>query len=117
MNRKKLVNMKTYDYQIRPILFTNVKITDKFWSTRIETNRKITIPYAFKRCEDTGRIANFAKAAGLIDDNIVPDQPYDDSDVFKIIEGAAYSLKTNPDSELEEYVDDIIDKVISDLEK
>jgi hypothetical protein len=52
------------DYPIRPVPFTEVKITDDFWAPRIETNRTVTIPYAFGQCEQTGRIDNFLLAAG-----------------------------------------------------
>jgi hypothetical protein len=43
----------------------NVKITDSFWAPRLETNRTVTLPHVFKRCEDTGRISNFDCAAGV----------------------------------------------------
>ncbi len=109
--------MRQNKYPIQTISFTKVQIIDKFWAPRIETNRKVTIPLAFKKCEETGRIKNFSKAAGLIDDDIVPFFPFDDSDVYKIIEGAAYSLKMRPDSELEKYVDDIIEKIAAAQEK
>ncbi len=109
--------MKKHYYQIQPISFTKVKITDNFWSSRIEINRNVTIPYAFKKCEETGRIDNFSKAAGLIEDDIEPIQPFDDSDVFKIIEGAAYSLNINPGSKLEKYVDNLIEKIAAAQEE
>lgn len=96
---------------IRPISLDKVKINDRFWSPRIEINHKITIPHAFKNCEKTGRIANFSRAAGLLNDGKKPIFPFDDSDVFKVIEGAAYSLIIKPDSKLEDYVDDLIEKI------
>jgi DUF1680 family protein len=90
--------------------FTDVVIADEFWAPRIETNRRVTIPYAFKMCEETGRISNFEKAAGLIEGQFEGIY-FNDSDVYKIIEGAAYSLKLHPDPELENYVDGVIDKI------
>ena len=84
--------MRQFEYEIQPIPLTTVKITDNFWTYRIEINRKVTIPYALKKCEETHRIDNFSKAGGLTDDDIRPNFPYDDSDVYQIIEGAAYSL-------------------------
>ncbi|HQY94446.1 hypothetical protein, partial [Caldilinea sp.] len=51
-------------YPITALPFTAVRIDDAFWSPRIETNRRVTVPYDFQKCEETGRIANFAKAAG-----------------------------------------------------
>jgi len=50
---------KQKDYPIKPIPFTEVSINDAFWSIRTETNRKVTIPFAFKKCEETGRITTF----------------------------------------------------------
>ncbi len=101
---------KGQDSKLQAMPFTDVVIADKFWASRIETNRKVTIPYAFKKCEETGRISNFAKAAGLIEgkhEGIY----FNDSDVYKVIEGAAYSLKIHRDLELEKYVDAVIDKI------
>jgi DUF1680 family protein len=90
--------------------FTDVAFADEFWAPRIETNRKVTIPYAFKKCEETGRISNFAKAGGLIEGKFEGIY-FNDSDLYKVIEGAAYSLKSRPDPELEKYIDGVIDKI------
>ncbi len=98
------------DYPIQPVPFTDVKFADNFWLPRLETNRTVTIPYDFKKCEETGRIDNFAKAGGLMDGEFVGIR-YNDSDVFKVIEGAAYSLALHPDPELENYLDDLIFKI------
>jgi len=98
---------KQKDYPIKPILFTEVSINDAFWSIRTETNRKVTIPFAFKKCEETGRINNFLKAAGKMEGKFEGIR-YNDSDVFKILEGASYSLRLHPDPKLEKYLDDLI---------
>lgn len=95
---------------ITAVPFTAVKITDDFWSQRLETNRKVTIPYAFKKCEETGRISNFAKAGGLMKGDFEGIY-FNDSDLYKVIEGAAYSLSIHPDEKLEAYVDGVIDKI------
>ena len=55
------------DYHVQPVSFTSVKVLPGFWYDRIETNRIVTIPYNFKKCEETGKISNFAKAGGLED--------------------------------------------------
>lgn len=97
------------DYPIQPIPFTQVAITESFWQPRIHTAATVTVPYDFQQCEDTGRIANFDKAAGLLPgahEGIF----YNDSDVFKVVEGAAYALQVAPDAALEHYVDSLIDK-------
>ncbi len=98
------------DYPVRPIPFTNVRVNDEFWAPRIETNRKVTIPYAFRKCEETGRIDNFAIAGGLMKGK-VKGYFFNDSDVYKVIEGAAYGLSVLPDPELEKYVDEVIAKI------
>jgi DUF1680 family protein len=98
-------------YPIKPISFTNVKITDVFWSKRIETNRTVTIPFGFEKCENEGRIRNFARAGGLLEGEYEGKMPFDDTDVYKIIEGASYSLAVHPDAELEKYIDGIIEKI------
>ena len=70
--------------------FNDVKVEDTFWAPRIQLNRGKVLPHNFKYCETTGRINNFAKAAGLMPG---PFQGiyFDDHDVYKVIEGAAYS--------------------------
>ena len=98
------------DYPIQPVLFTDVEVQDTFWLPRMETNRRVTIPFAFRKSEETGRIDNFSKAGGLMTGEFIG-RRYNDSDVFKIMEGAAYSLKVHPDPELEKYMDDLIAKV------
>jgi DUF1680 family protein len=90
--------------------FTEVTVADEFWAPRMETNRKVTVPYDFQKCEQTGRIDNFAKAGGLMKGQFEGIY-FNDSDLYKVIEGAAYSLKIHPDPELEKYVDGVIDKI------
>lgn len=108
---------KKLGYPITPVSFTEVTLMDDFWSRRIETNRTVTIPFAFKKCEEEGRIRNFAKAGGLLKGEYEGKMPFDDSDVYKIIEGASYSLAIHPDQELEKYIDDIIAKIAAAQEK
>jgi DUF1680 family protein len=99
------------DYPIQPVPFTSVKLTDNFWAPRIKKNATVTIPIAFGYCESTGRVRNFEIAAGLDTGQFQTIYPFDDSDVFKIIEGASYSLQTFPDSKLEAYLDTLIQKI------
>ncbi|NSW95350.1 MAG: glycoside hydrolase family 127 protein [Bacteroidales bacterium] len=102
---------KDADYPIRPVPFTSVKLTDDFWAPRIRKNADVTIPIAFSYCESTGRVKNFEIAGGLDTGRFQTIYPFDDSDVFKIIEGAAYSLQTYPDPKLEAYLDTLIWKI------
>ncbi|HOC68858.1 MAG TPA: glycoside hydrolase family 127 protein [Candidatus Hydrogenedentes bacterium] len=103
--REGVCDMK--DYPIQPIEFTSVRFEDGFWSPRLETNRTVTLPANFKKSEETGRISNFAKAGGLMEgkhEGIF----FNDSDVFKIVEGAAYTLALQPDAALDKYLDELI---------
>lgn len=97
------------DYSIAPIPFSAVSFDDAFWRPRLETNRRVTLPFNFRKCEETGRIDNFAKAAGWMEgkhEGIF----FNDSDVFKVVEGAAYCLALAPDPALDSYLDDLIAK-------
>ena len=98
------------DYPFQPVPFTAVHVQDGFWSPRMETNRQTTVWYDFKKCEETGRIDNFAKAGKLMP-GVFKGTPFDDSDVFKVIEGASYALAMRPDARLDKYLDDLITKI------
>ena len=99
------------DYPITPVPFTSVRLTDNFWAPRIKKNATVTIPIAFSYCESSGRVKNFEIAGGLDTGRFQTIYPFDDSDVFKIIEGASYSLQTYPDPKLESYLDTLIWKI------
>jgi DUF1680 family protein len=98
------------DYAIRSVNFTQVKLTDKFWLPRIKTSHLVTIPASFERCESTGRVKNFEMAA-LKKGKFATTFPFDDSDVYKTIEGASYSLSLFPDKKLDSYIDTLILKI------
>jgi DUF1680 family protein len=105
----------THDYPVQPVPFTAVHLTDVFWAPRIETNRKVTIPAAFQKCEESGRVNNFERAAqalrGEEHDKKAPGYPFDDTDLYKVIEGASYVLSAQPDPKLDAYVDGMIAKI------
>lgn len=95
-------------YPIDSVPFTSVKVTDHFWGQRLKTSREVTIPLAFRKSEETGRIKNFEKAAHPSEDYKVEGFSFDDTDIYKTIEGASYSLQTYPDKRLEKYIDSIL---------
>jgi len=95
------------DYPITPVLFTDIEMHDGFWATRIATNRDVTIPFALEQNEITGRVDNFLLAAGL-KVGFYDGERYNDTDVYKVLEGAAFSLALNPDPALDEYLDGVI---------
>ncbi|MCL4811872.1 MAG: glycoside hydrolase family 127 protein [Vicinamibacteraceae bacterium] len=110
------------DYPVQPVPFTSVHLDDHFWRPRIDINREDTIPFAFQMCEQTGRVNNFIRAARVLrgeklEDTKPPGYPFDDSDVFKVIEGASYALSVHPDPKLDAYLDDLIAKIGAAQEK
>ena len=94
---------------IEPVDFSHVHINDKFWAPRLESHATTTLAVCIDQIENkTGRIQNFERAAqgkgehsGIF---------FDDSDVYKALEGIAYSLINNPDPALEKKADEWIDK-------
>lgn len=96
------------DAPIQEVPFTQVHLEDQFWSPRIETNRTVSIPSAFKECEKNGRFDNFALAAGMIKGEHQGDFSFDDTDPYKVIEGASYSLAVKYDPKLDHYLDSVI---------
>ena len=93
---------------IQEVSFTQVHLNDGFWSPRIEINRTVSIPSAFHECEVNGRFDNFALAAGLIQGEHKGDFSFDDTDPYKVIEGASYSLASYYDARLDHYLDSVI---------
>ncbi|MEX0986022.1 MAG: glycoside hydrolase family 127 protein [Bacteroidales bacterium] len=96
------------DYPIEPVEFTDVNVEDKFWKPWLVLNNEVTIPASFKKCEETGRIDNFMVAGGLLEGKYRGVFPFDDSDIYKILEGASYSLANKPDPALEAFMDTVI---------
>src|SRR6476661_7073066 len=96
------------DYPIKNVDFTKVKFTDKFWYPRIKTNQDVTIPASFERCDKTGRIRNFQMAAAR-SGKFCTIFPFDDTDIYKTIEGASYSMSLFSDPALKRYIDSLID--------
>ncbi len=99
---------KTSGYPIEPVPFTSVKVTDSFWGQRLKASREVTIPLAFSKCEETGRYQNFVNAAHPSDTIKVGGLAFDDTDVYKTIEGASYLLQTYPDKKLAKYIDSVL---------
>ena len=105
---------QVHGYPINPVPFTAVKVTQaSFWGQRLEASRKVTIPLAFSKCEETGRYTNFTNAAAHLKDPsktfTVGGLSFDDTDPYKTIEGASYILQTYPDKRLVQYIDSVLD--------
>jgi uncharacterized protein len=96
--------------KLSAVPFSDVKLEDAFWSPRLQTNRERSLPHNFKWCEQTGRISNFVKAAGRMPGKFEGIY-FNDSDVYKVLEGAAYSLADRPDPALAKIAADVIAKI------
>ena len=96
------------DYNVKPVPFNQVHVRDRFWTPRLETSRQVTIPYCFEKCEETDRISNYEKAAGLKQGKHEGTY-FNDSDVYKVMEGAAYSLQVHPETMMRLYLEKLID--------
>ena len=98
------------DYPIRPAAMTKTRLTRGFWFDRLETNRTATLKADWAKCNETPRVANFTNAANRTAGTF-GGIPFDDSDVYKVVEGSAYVLAAKPDPKLESYVDWFIGEV------
>lgn len=96
------------DYPIQPVSFTQVHVNDNFWKPKMQINASVTIPYILKMCREHGRIDNFLAAAGKRENKVCSEYTFDDTDVYKWIEGASYALQVEPDAKLEKYLDTLI---------
>lgn len=77
-----------HEDRLTSVAFIEVTFTDDLRAPRLETNRKVTVPYDFRKCEQAGRIDNFAKAGGLMEGEFEGIY-FNDSDLNKVIEGGA----------------------------
>jgi len=100
----------SHDYAIRAVPSTAVTIDDQFWAPKIAINRTVTIPHILQENDATGRVANFEKAAGR-KPGAYEGRRFNDTDVYKIIEAASYSLALVPDPGLSARVDALIELI------
>lgn len=99
---------KYKDYPVKAVNIQNVVLTDSFWLPKIKVIQNTTIPYAFDKCSKEGRMESFLIAGGIKKGTVRGKMPWDDSDLYKIIEGASYSLINNPNPGLLAYLDSVI---------
>ncbi|KJD34788.1 six-hairpin glycosidase [Tamlana nanhaiensis] len=95
-------------YNIQPVDIQHVKVTDAFWLPIIKRVQEKTIAYAIAKCEEEGRLDNFLIAGGKMEGEVKGEMPFDDTDVYKIIEGASNSLISAPNQELETVLDSLV---------
>jgi uncharacterized protein len=99
------------DYPIQPVPFNTVKLSDSFWAPRLLINQEVTIPIALEQCYITGRVDNFKKAAHLMDGYFDTEFTFDDTDIYKIIEGMSYSVANHPNPFLVARMDTLIELI------
>jgi len=109
------------DYPVQPVPFTEVRLTKGLLHDRQATNSAVTLPFALDQCESSGRLRNFdlaaevmrRRAAGETNFQIKPptQYPFDDTDVYKAVEGAAFCLSVKPDPALAARVERFIQHV------
>lgn len=96
------------DYPIQPVGFTSVHVNDNFWQPKMEVNATVTIPYVLAQCKANGRMDNFLRAAKKLDGDKLSEFPFDDTDVYKAIEGASYSMQNKRNAQLDKSIDSLI---------
>ena len=106
--------------EIKQVPFTDVQVKDQFWKQRLDVMRNTTIRYAFQKVTDAGQIRNFEYAGKIVSGEaqvgsltFQSGNPYDDAEVYKVLEGASYVLTTQANASLEEYCDGVIDLICS----
>jgi uncharacterized protein len=103
-----VVTAQKKDYPIQPVAFTQVHVNDHFWKPKMQVNASVTIPYILRMCKEHGRIDNFLAAAGKRENKVCSEFPFDDTDVYKWIEGASYALQVEPNPTLSKYLDTLV---------
>lgn len=96
------------DYPIQPVPFTSVHVNDHFWEPKMEVNANVTIPYVLEQCKANGRVDNFLRAAKLESGDKMSEFPFDDTDIYKVIEGASYAMQVHKNPKLDKYIDSLV---------
>lgn len=110
------VTAQQKDYPIQPVAFTKVHVHDSFWQPKMEVNANVTIPYVIAQCKANGRMDNFLRAGKKLSGDKMSEFPFDDTDVYKAIEGASYAIQNKANPKLESYLDTLI-TIIGDAQE
>ncbi|MGY0036678.1 beta-L-arabinofuranosidase domain-containing protein [Pedobacter sp. NJ-S-72] len=105
------------DYPIQPVAFTQVHVNDQFWAPKMKINADVTIPHTLQQCKMDGRIDNFLRASKTIPGDKLTVFPFDDTDIYKVIEGASYAIQMKADPVMEKYMDTLISIIGAAQEK
>ena len=96
------------DYPLKPIPFNEVRITSDFWRPRLVTQRETLVPFAFERTQPG--VEHLTAARDFLNGKTVEGHRphrFIDSDLYKVMEGAAYLLQLREDPELEKTLDQL----------
>jgi DUF1680 family protein len=111
-------NAQSVGYPLEPVSFEQVKLADDFWLPRLQIQRRTLVPYSFEQTHEA--LADLKAAADLLAGREIKNMPephrFRTSDLFKVMEGAAYLLALEPDPELEQQMDDIIATIAASQE-
>lgn len=105
-----------HDYPIKAVPFYDVDLTDQFWKPRIDSMFTVTIPHELDELRNTGRNENFVLAAARLKTaedsaHFCTQYPFDDTDLYKVIQGISYLLQIRPDSALKASMDSLIELI------
>jgi DUF1680 family protein len=98
------------DWRVRPVALDRVSVDDQFWAPRMQRNQDVTIPHIIRMNEENVRHDNFRRAAGELD-GAFEGYRFNDTDVYKVVEAASYSLTQNYDAGLDAQVDQLIEMI------
>ena len=105
------VDAPAYNGALTQIPFEKVKIEDNFWLPRLQTQKETLVPFSLEKTEYA--VENLRRTAAYLRGEKVTERfqgpYYVASDLFKVMEGAAYLLTLEKDTELEKQIDEIID--------
>ncbi len=114
-------SLNAADYPVHPVPFTDVNFTGGLWHKRQQINLETTLPFALEQCESSRRMKNFDLAAETMkrraagekefQNKPVTQFPFDDSDVYKVLEGASFCLSNRPDPSLAKKLEDVIARI------
>ena len=87
-----------------------ISLTGGFWARWQDTNRQVTLQHGYRMLEEAGNLQNFRIAAGLTEGKY-RGRVFNDSDVYKWLEAVGYELHINPNTELQQQADEVIDLI------
>ena len=106
------LGQEKHDYPLAPMSFEKVSLKDNFWLPRLKLQAESTVPHALVQTEpaveNLRRCGNFLHGRG---GELPFPHRFVSSDLYKVMEGAAYLLMIKPDPALERQLDEIIDVI------